>query len=208
MKAGKGYVAPSPPAPLPVGEGNGALPPLGEGLGMREQHQHANTVMLRRLLLAVLGMFAFAFAMVPLYNTFCEVTGFNRGEVQALARNTQVDLTRQVRVELLANVQDGVAWRFTAPSKPINPHPGELVHVDFEVENLTARPIVGRAVPSYGPAAAAPYFKKIECFCFRNQTLEPHEKRVLPVLFVLDPNLPPDMGVVTLSYTFFEIPKG
>jgi cytochrome c oxidase assembly protein subunit 11 len=168
----------------------------------------ANTRTLRRLLLAVLGMFGFCFAMVPIYSTFCDLTGFNRGEVQALARNTQVDISRQVRVELLANVQDGATWRFTAPAKPINPHPGELVHVDYELENLTDRPVLGRAVPSYGPAAAAPYFKKIECFCFRNQDLAPHEKRVLPVLFVLDSKLPADMGVVTLSYTFFELPKG
>lgn len=168
----------------------------------------ANTRTLRRLLLAVLFMFAFAFAMVPLYDTFCDITGFNRGEVQALARNTQVDASRQVRVEFLANVQDGVAFRFSAPSQPINPHPGELVRVDYELENLTDQPIVGRAVPSYGPAAAAPHFKKIECFCFREQTLAPHEKRRMPVLFVLDRELPPEMGVVTLSYTFFESPRG
>lgn len=175
--------------------------------------RHANIRMLRRLLLAVLAMFAFAFAMVPLYDTFCDLTGLNRGEVQALARNTQVDASRQVRVEflannLLANVQAAPPWRFTAPAKAINPHPGELVRVDYELENLTDRPIVGRAVPSYGPAAAAPHFKKIECFCFREQTLAPHEKRRMPVLFVLDRELPPDMGVVTLSYTFFESPGG
>ena len=180
---------------------------------MNTELARANIQTLRRLLLAALSMFAFGFAMVPLYDIFCDVTGFNRGEVQALARNTQVDSSRQVRVEflandLLANVQDGAPWRFTAPAMPINPHPGELVQVEYELENLTDRPLTGRAVPSYGPAAAAPHFKKIECFCFRNQTLEPHEKRRMPVLFVLDRELPPDMGVVTLSYTFFELPKG
>lgn len=178
--------------------------PSGKGGGQAQ----ANARTLRRLLWVVSAMFAFAFAMVPLYDTFCDLTGFNRGEVQALARNTQVDASRQVRVELLANVQDGATWRFTAPAKPINSHPGALVRVDYELENLTGRPLVGRAVPSYGPAAAASYFKKIECFCFRDQDLAPHEKRVLPVLFVLDRDLPPDMGVVTLSYTFFELPKG
>lgn len=189
----------------------GEPPPSDAGHG--KSQARANARMLRRLLLVVLAMFGFGFAMVPLYDVFCDLTGFNRGEVQALARNTQVDASRQVRVEflandMLANVQDGAAWRFSAPSQPINPHPGALVRVDYELENLTDRPLVGRAVPSYGPAAAAPYFKKIECFCFRNQELAPREKRVLPVLFVLARDLPPDMGVVTLSYTFFELPKG
>lgn len=187
--------------------------PPAPGAGHGDSRSRANARTLRRLLLAVLAMFGFAFAMVPLYDTFCDLTGFNRGEVQALARNTQVDASRRVRVEFLANDmlvngQGEALWRFTAPSRPINPHPGALVRVDYELENLTDRPLVGRAVPSYGPAAAAPYFKKIECFCFRDQTLVPREKRVLPVLFVLDRELPPDMGVVTLSYTFFELPKG
>lgn len=182
--------------------------PPPPGPGQKESREQANARTLRRLLLAVLAMFGFGFAMVPLYNTFCDLTGFNRGEVQALAQNTQVDASRQVRVELLANVQDAASLRFIAPAKPINSHPGALVRVDYELENLTDKPLVGRAVPSYGPAAAASYFKKIECFCFRNQDLAPHEKRQLPVLFVLDRAMPPDMGVVTLSYTFFELPKG
>lgn len=164
----------------------------------------ANALVLRRLLLLALGMFAFGFALVPLYSKFCEVTGVNRDEAQVLARNTQVDYGRQVLVQMLANVQDDATWRFTAPSQPVKPHPGELVQVEYELENLSDAPVTGRAVPSYGPAAAAPYFKKIECFCFRDQHLAPHEKRRLPVLFVLDNKLPAEMGVVTLSYTFFQ----
>lgn len=172
-----------------------------------ETHR-ANRRTLGRLLLAVLAMFGFAFALVPLYDVFCDLTGLNRGELQALARNTQVDVSRRVRVELVANVPDGATWRFAAPVQPVNPHPGELVRVDYELENLTDRPLTGRAVPSYGPAAAAAYFRKIECFCFRDQTLAPGERRVLPVLFVLDRTLPADMGVVTLSYSFFRTPQG
>ena len=175
---------------------------------MNAEQARANARTLRRLLLLALAMFGFGFALVPLYTTFCNATGFNRGEIQAAARNTQVDYTRRVRVELLANVQDDAPWRFTAPSKPIDPHPGELVQVEYQIENLTDRPILGRAVPSYGPAAAALYLHKIECFCFSNQDLAPHEKRRLPVLFVLDRKMPRDMGVVTLSYTFFELPQG
>lgn len=172
----------------------------------------ANQRTLRRLLLAVLVMFGFAFALVPLYDVFCDLTGLNRGEVQALARNTQVDASRRVRLEFVANTTQAAGgaavWRFTAPARAMERHPGELVRVDYELENLTDRPLTGRAVPSYGPAAAAAYFRKIECFCFRDQTLAPGEKRVLPVLFVLDRSLPADMGVVTLSYAFLTSPEG
>lgn len=168
----------------------------------------ANKRTLRWLLGMVVAMFGFAFALVPLYDVFCDLTGLNRGEIQALARNTQVDVSRRVRVELVANAPDDATWRFAAPAQPVNPHPGELVRVDYELENLSDRPLRGRAVPSYGPAAAASHFRKIECFCFRDQILAPGEKRVLPVLFVLDRTLPADMGVVTLSYSFFAKPQG
>jgi cytochrome c oxidase assembly protein subunit 11 len=150
------------------------------------------------------AMFAFGFALVPLYDVFCDLTGLNRDAAQALANNTQIDRSRSVRIELVANVQDGARWRFTAPRQPVNVHPGELTRVDYELENLTDRPLVGRAVPSYAPAAAAVHFKKIECFCFREQHLAPHEKLRLPVLFVLDRGIAAELKVVTLSYTIFE----
>lgn len=165
----------------------------------------ANVRTLRRLLLLVLAMFGFVFALVPMYNTFCNLTGFNRGEIQAAARNTQVDPSRQVRVELLANVQDNAPWRFTAPDEPVALHPGQIVQVEYWIENLTDHHISGRAVPSYGPQAAVLYLHKIECFCFRDLDLAPHEKRPLPVMFVLDRKIPRDMTVVTLSYTFFQL---
>jgi len=159
----------------------------------------------RRLAALAAAMFAFGFALVPLYEVFCDLTGLNRDAAQALANNTQVDTSRRVRIELVANVQDGAPWRFAAPRLPLDVHPGELVRVEYELENLSDRPLVGRAVPSYGPAAAAAHFKKIDCFCFREQRLAPHEKVRLPVLFVLDRGVAADMKVVTLSYTFFEL---
>jgi cytochrome c oxidase assembly protein subunit 11 len=157
-----------------------------------------------QLVVLAAAMFGFGFALVPLYDVFCNITGLNRDAAQALANNTQVDASRDLRIELLANVQNGAVWRFTAPSQPVVVHPGELVRVDYELENLTDRPLVGRAVPSYAPAAAAAHFRKIDCFCFREQRLAPHEKMRLPVLFVIDRKVAPDMKVVTLSYTFFE----
>ncbi len=163
-----------------------------------------NALTLRRLALAALLMFGFGFVLIPLYGVFCDLTGLNRDAAQALANNTQVDFSRRVRIELVANVQDGAVWRFTAPRMPVDAHPGQLVQVEYELENLTDHPLVGRAVPSYGPAAAGAHFKKIDCFCFREQRLAPHEKLRLPVLFVLDRRLGADMNVVTLSYTFFR----
>ncbi|PIV88164.1 MAG: cytochrome c oxidase assembly protein [Hydrogenophilales bacterium CG17_big_fil_post_rev_8_21_14_2_50_63_12] len=160
-----------------------------------------------RLTLLSAAMFAFGFALVPLYDVFCDLTGLNRDAAQALANNTQVDASRSVRIELVANVQDGALWRFAAPRLPVEVHPGELVRVEYELENLSDRPLVGRAVPSYAPLAAAAHFKKIDCFCFREQHLAPHEKVRLPVLFVLDRGVARDMKVVTLSYTFFALGK-
>ncbi len=156
-----------------------------------------------RLTLVSAAMFAFGFALVPLYDVFCDLTGLNRDAAQALANNTQVDFSRKVRIELVANVRNDALWRFAAPRLPVDVHPGELVQVEYELENLSNQPLVGRAVPSYAPLAAAAHFKKIDCFCFREQRLAPHEKMRLPVLFVLDRGVASDMKVVTLSYTFF-----
>jgi cytochrome c oxidase assembly protein subunit 11 len=170
----------------------------------RAELARTNASSLRRFGLLAAAMFGFGFALIPVYDVFCDLTGLNRDAAQALANNIQVDFSRRVRIELVANVQDGAVWRFGAPSRSVDAHPGQLVRVEYELENLTGRPLVGRAVPSYGPAAAAAHFKKIDCFCFREQRLAPHEKIRLPVLFVLDKNVPRDLGVVTLSYTFFE----
>lgn len=164
----------------------------------------ANLTTLKRFGLLALAMFGFGFVLIPLYDVFCDLTGLNRDAAQALANNTQVDFSRRVRIELVANAQDEAVFRFTAPRMPVDAHPGQLVQVEYELENLTDHPLVGRAVPSYGPAAAAAHFKKIDCFCFREQRLAPHEKLRLPVMFVLDRQLGADMSVVTLSYTFFR----
>ena len=167
----------------------------------------ANSVLLRRLLLVSVGMFGFGFALVPLYDVLCDVTGLNRGEVQALAQNTQVDYSRVVGVEMVASVPDSLPVRLVAPNKALQAHPGELVQMEYEVENLSGRVLVTQAIPSYSPQLAAKYFKKIDCFCFREQVLQPHEKRKLPVMFVLDKETPKDLTWLALSYTMFESPK-
>lgn len=166
----------------------------------------ANRILLRKLALVAALMFGFGFALVPFYEKICQVTGVRnllRPDPVAVV-NTQVDRARVVTVEFDANTQR-LAWTF----KPIEGHravhPGELTQVVYEVHNTLDRPVTGQAIPSYGPQFAAQYVKKLECFCFQSQTLAPGETRRLPVVFVLDPALPADVGTVTFSYTFFEV---
>jgi cytochrome c oxidase assembly protein subunit 11 len=166
----------------------------------------ANRVLLRKLVVVAVLMFGFGFALVPFYEKICEVTGIrNLLQPDELAVvNTQVDRARVVTVEFDANTQR-LPWTFRALEAHRSVHPGEVTHVVYEIRNTLDRPVTGQAIPSYGPQRAAQYLKKIECFCFQSQTLAPGEVRRLPVVFVLDPALPADVGTVTLSYTFFEV---
>jgi cytochrome c oxidase assembly protein subunit 11 len=164
-----------------------------------------NTRTLAKLLVVTLGMFGFGFALVPFYYKICEVTGINAGAEQTLAKNTQVDTSRWVTLEFDANTNESLPWKFKPAQRSIKVHPGQLVQVDYEVTNTSDKDIVGQAVPSYGPARAAQFFKKIECFCFTPQKLASGESRRMPVLLVLDPGLEKDVHTVTLSYTFFQI---
>lgn len=159
---------------------------------------------LTKLVIVALGMFGFGFALVPFYYKICEVTGINSGDEQSLVKNTQVDTSRWVTIEFDANTNEGLPWQFKTTQRSVRVHPGQLVQVEYEVANHSDHAIVGQAVPSYGPARAGAYFKKIECFCFTPQTLAAGERRQMPVLFVLDPSIDKDLHTVTLSYTFFN----
>jgi cytochrome c oxidase assembly protein subunit 11 len=163
-----------------------------------------NAKTLVKLVVVTLGMFGFGFALVPFYYKICEVTGINSGAEQSLVKNSQVDSSRWVTLEFDANINEALPWRFKPLQRSLKVHPGQLVQVEYEVSNSSDRPIVGQAVPSYGPARAAEFFKKIECFCFTPQTLAAGESRRMPVLFVLDPAMDKEMHTVTLSYTFFN----
>jgi cytochrome c oxidase assembly protein subunit 11 len=170
---------------------------------------HGNRTMLRKLVVVAVLMFGFGWALVPLYRKICEVTGINLlttrdAGVERRARNTQVDTSRTIIVEFDANRQG--PWRFRPHVNHVAVHPGELVHVDFDLVNLEARPMAGQAIPSYAPMQSARYFQKLECFCFKQQTLAAGETRRFPVVFFVDPELPRDVTQITLSYTFFEVP--
>jgi cytochrome c oxidase assembly protein subunit 11 len=164
----------------------------------------ANRKLLVKLAVVAAAMFAFGYALVPFYKQICEVAGINRILQPDTITNTQVDRTRTVTIEFDANTHD-LPWRFSPLKPSIAVHPGELVRIDYEVVNTREQAITGQAVPSYGPQVAGQYFRKMECFCFTQQTLKAGEKRDMPVVFVVDPALPKDVNTITLSYTFFQI---
>ena len=166
-----------------------------------------NKKMLGKLVVLAVMMFGFGYALVPMYKQLCEVLGINvltqsDGMVER-PENTQVDKTRTITVELDGNAQG--PWRFRPTTRSIDVHPGELATVMYEVVNTQARTIKAQAIPSYAPQSATPHFMKVECFCFKEQTLGPNEARQMPVVFFIDPKLPREVKTITLSYTFFEI---
>ena len=158
-----------------------------------------------RLAVVALAMFGFGYALVPFYDAICSALGVNdflKADVRQA--NTQVDATRTVTVELDANAHD-LPWRFRPLVRHISVHPGELATVEYEIANVRNTPVTAQAVPSYGPALAAEHFRKIECFCFTQQTLAAGETRRMPVVFVVDPKLPKEVNTITLSYIFLEV---
>jgi cytochrome c oxidase assembly protein subunit 11 len=163
-----------------------------------------NNKLSRRLAIVAVGMFGFAFALVPFYNQICAALGINSIEQAAEVVNTQVDRSRTVTIEFDSNAHN-MPWRFQPLVKHMQVHPGELAHVEYEIVNVREAPVTGQAVPSYGPQRAGEYFQKVECFCFTQQTLAAGETRRMPVVFVVDPKLPKDVNTIALSYTFFEV---
>ena len=158
-----------------------------------------------RLAIVALGMFGFGYALVPFYYQICEAWGVNSlGQVREAPGNTQVDASRRVTIEFDSNAH-GLPWRFKPLVNHLDVHPGQVVTVEYEVANERAVPVTAQAVPSYGPQLDGEYFRKLECFCFTQQTLAPGEVRRLPVVFVVDPKLPRDVNTIAISYTFFEV---
>jgi cytochrome c oxidase assembly protein subunit 11 len=171
-----------------------------------------NSKMVSKLAVIALAMFAFGYALVPLYKAICEMTGINilalgerniPGAPAKLPANTQVDKSRLITVEFDANVRG--PWDFKPAMRSLKVHPGELATVMYEFQNIQNRKMAAQAIPSYAPSQAAAHFNKLECFCFQQYTLEAGEKKQWPVAFVIDPKLSKDVTTITLSYTFFEV---
>jgi len=170
-----------------------------------ETHAQENRRTLTRLSIIAVLMFGFGFALVPFYDKICKALGVNSlVERNDAPVSAQIDATRKITIELDANSHN-LPWRFRPLTPHIDVHPGELVHVEYEVANVRGAPVTGQAVVSYGPTLAGQYVRKLECFCFQAQTLAAGETRRMPVTFFIDPALPKDVHTITLSYTFFEV---
>ncbi|HEX3379658.1 MAG TPA: cytochrome c oxidase assembly protein [Paraburkholderia sp.] len=172
-----------------------------------EADRSFNRSMLIKLFVVALMMFGFGFALVPMYRAICQITGVNnlvQRDVSAReAKNTQVDMSRTISIELDANARGLLG--FKPEQRSLDVHPGEVTTVMYDVSNGQSRTIRAQAIPSYAPKQATEYFRKIECFCFTQQTLNANETKRMPVVFVVDPKLPKDVKTITLSYTFFEL---
>jgi len=172
---------------------------------MNAELELRNRQLMGKLLVICVGMLGFGFAMVPMYRQVCEAIGLSQTRVVGPV-NTQVDTSRQVKVELLAN-NAGLPWRFEPVERQVTLNPGALATVRYRVVNNLGRPVTAHAVMTTAPAVAARYIVKQECFCFTDQTLQPGETREMPVVFRVSTDAPRDLTTIALSYTFFEAKK-
>lgn len=168
----------------------------------------SNRRMMGKLALLATLMFGFGWAMIPLYNAICEATGLRNltkrdAGAEAVARNSQVDPSRTITVEFDTNFHG--AFQFKPEVRSIQVHPGELATVEYELINLSGGRTAGQAIPSYAPSNSARHFRKVQCFCFEQQTMEANEVRRFPVVFVIDTDLPANIDRITLSYTYYDV---
>ena len=170
------------------------------------KRQNAKTV--RLMFLIVIGMFGFGFAMVPLYDLLCSVTGLNgstTGRIQDEAvLSSRIDFNRIITVEFDATNNADLPWEFHPTVKKVEVHPGEIKEVSYYVKNNANHAIVAQAIPGITPWQATNHFNKTECFCFAQQKLEPGEGKEMTLRFVIDPDLPKEFKTITLSYTFMD----
>jgi len=160
-----------------------------------------------KLVLLAIAMFAFVFVvMVPLYNVLCDVLGLNgktagRYEAQEIV----VDESRQIEVQFVANFNEEMPWEFKPSATMVKVNPGASNETVFLARNPLPKDMVAQAIPSISPSRAAEYFHKTECFCFNQQPLKAGESAELPLVFIVDQDLPKDIKTITLSYTLFDI---
>jgi len=177
--------------------------------GSPKPHQHRRLVL--SLLVFVAGSFAFGFALVPLYDVLCTITGLGNqkslSRAAALSEQTAVT-TRWVRIDFIANLPTVGNWEFRPVLDSIEVHPGQLYQAQFLAHNLTGHDTTAQAVPAIVPSKAAQWFHKTECFCFTPQSFKRGEQRVMPVRFFVDPDLPAYLDRLTLAYTFYDVAAG
>jgi cytochrome c oxidase assembly protein subunit 11 len=182
------------------------LVPAGAAAASPSARSYCNRCIVVRLLAVMAGSLLFVAAQPSLYKAFCEWTGlYDIDRAQRAAASALP--ARPVTLEFDANSHDN-GLRFRPETTSLAVKTGDIVHVTYRVENTRNTTVIGQAVPSYGPQHAGGYVKKLDCFCFKQQTFAPNEVREMPVVFVLDKTLPDEVNTVTLSYTFFEVPAG
>ena len=170
-----------------------------------EQKNNANRNLVLSLLVVVVGAFGFGYLLVPLYDVFCEITGFGgRTNTEAVAVTEAPDLEREIRVGFVTTVNSYAPFEFAADADSMTVHPGQMYFATFTAKNMTDEDKVAMAVPSVAPVAAAEHFVKIECFCFDSQSFTAREERAMPLQFIVDPDLPDYVDTITLQYTFFD----
>lgn len=178
----------------------------GSEPSLQERRKLANKKLGLKMVWIVVGSLVFAFALVPLYDVLCTMTGLNgKTDTSAsLLKNTKVDNTRWVTVQFTSSVMPGLGWNFYPKQSSIKLHPGQVETVLFEAKNTTSQTVAGQAIPSVTPGQGAAYLKKIECFCFQRQELKAGETKVMPLRFFISNELPQDVKEMTLSYSFFS----
>lgn len=176
---------------------------------MDQQQSQANKQLALKLVWIIAGALIFAFALVPLYDVICSVTGLN-GKTNTTATTAtaqKVDAAREVTVQFVSSVMPGLGWNFYPKQPSVKVHPGQVTTVMFEAKNITNEVVAGQAIPSVTPGKASAHLKKIECFCFVRQSLKPGEVKEMPLRFFVSADLPPEVNEMTLSYSFFPASK-
>ena len=174
-------------------------------MSTESENRISNRALTFRLFVLVVAMFGFGFLLVPLYEVFCEITGFGgRTNTTAAVVEEAPDVSRTVKIEFMATLNEYAPWTFTPDLPSIEVQPGRLYNVTFTAQNLTDKPKVGQAVPSVAPIVASEHFNKIECFCFTSQEFTANEERAMPLSFIVDPDLPDYVDTITLQYTFYD----
>ena len=160
------------------------------------------------LVLSVVAMFGFGFALVPLYDVMCDALGIN-GKTNTVSavqpQGMQPDYSRTVRVEFMSHIKPDMPWQFSPEVQVLEVHPGKVIQTNYIAKNLSGASLVGQAVPSVSPGMGATYFNKMECFCFNQQPLEGHKSAEMGLIFYIDPDIPESIHTLTLSYTLFNI---
>jgi len=172
-----------------------------------KQQKKQTTKTVKKLVLVVFAMFGFGFALVPLYDVFCDITGLNGKTATTAAKVNEdgIDESRTITVQFISRTARGIPWQFEPMVNEIKVHPGEMKLVKFYAKNESMNDIIGQAVPSVSPGKAAIYFQKIECFCFNSQPLKAQEDIEMALQFYVDAELPEEVTTITLSYTLYDI---